>query len=81
MLRLDNPIDRKRPTRLHLTILAMTGMDEHGLGGEFVLHGAAEAEGEEESHRKLFTLILLSPILEISVRMLRLKTYRACQLI
>jgi hypothetical protein len=23
----------------------MTGMDEHGLGGEFVLHGAAEAGG------------------------------------
>ena len=45
MLRLDNPIDRKRPTRLHLTIPAVTGVDEHGRGGEGVLHCTAEAGG------------------------------------
>jgi hypothetical protein len=40
---LNNPIDRKRPTHLHLTIPAVTGMDKHGLGREGKLHGAAEA--------------------------------------
>jgi hypothetical protein len=42
---LDNPIDRKRPTHLHLTIPAVTGMDKHGLGRERELNGTAEAGG------------------------------------
>jgi hypothetical protein len=49
VLGLDNPIDRKRPTHLDLTIPAVTGMDEHGAGRERELHGAAEAGGGESA--------------------------------
>jgi hypothetical protein len=55
MLRLDDPIDRKRPTHLHLTIPAVAGMDKHGLRRERELNGTAEAGGGRREAGKILT--------------------------
>ena len=62
MLRLDDPIDRKRPARLNLTIAAVTGVNKHGRGGERVLHGTAEAGGGKRNHT-LFRNLYIRPLI------------------
>jgi len=61
MLRLDDPIDRKRPARLRLAIGAVTGMDKHRLGRERKLHGTAETGGKEESVNSGSKLLKANP--------------------